>query len=747
MDTTPQGTGILAAPRVTVIIPVYNCEDWLQRSIDSVYAQTFQDFEIIAINDGSTDGSTEILRTNAAQKRNFTLIEQENRGQGIARNRAIGLARGEFIQFLDSDDFLDPSALEVTIGRADRDNSDLVHFDWKTTSLIPERPATFNYFNNEPYWHKGVLENRECSHLVRMGSYFTVNNLYRREFLNKWNIRYDEDHIYEDIPFMIQVASRAERVSLLQSPLYVVQQNPTSTTKSDTHTDKHFRGHIHAMKLSFEMLEERVPYSREYLMRYHLQKFLVYRQRRVPLRYRRAYTRTFIDEVSRHLRPVPNGVSFGERFDFCLEREIFSQKRVTLLGLMALANDRVGPFAKRMKPQLVKLRKAKQAGKLGARDIASALAKPPIFVHPSIEPGLIVFLGFDWRYAGNSRALYEQLAQDPRFAARKILFITNDEQVSAKDRLRPGSPQANDAVHRAELVIAESWIPGTLKKNPDSIWVQLWHGTPFKKVLFDSTEPDIVKRRPNHKIAKYQDTLRWDYLVVDSPSAARKFETALLFPRERMIPSGYPRVRALLESPDSEHYLELLKERVRIPRKFQKRKIVLYAPTWRDYNYGLPASKKKFRYMADLKSLSGALGEDYVVVFHDHAYMQSAGGKLGANCVDASSADIQDLLKIADVLVSDYSSVVFDAIAIDLPFALYTSDLPAFERSRGVYPDMLRDFYPNSSNSLAGIVQLVQNADRLRLSDDKKKKYSYDNQVDLVNFVAGLKLEDLGRDW
>ncbi|HHG6298025.1 TPA: CDP-glycerol glycerophosphotransferase family protein, partial [Streptococcus pneumoniae] len=620
--------------------------------------------------------------------------------QGVARNRALEHARGRYVLFLDSDDFIERVTLEVTTTRAENDNSDLVHFDWKTTSLLPERPATFNYFNREPYWHKPVLEHRECTQLIRMGSYFTVNNLYRREFLNKWRIRYDEEHIYEDIPFMIQVASCAEKVSLVQAPLYVVQQNPTSTTKSGVNTDRHYRGHIHAMKLSFDLLSPRIKYAKEYLVRYHLQKFLVYRQKRVPARYRKAYTRDFVEVLHAVQPSLPEGVALGGILAFCLEREVFARKRVALLGLLAVALDSYGPRAKKLASRYRALVSLKSDGKLNLASVRGVVNPPASPQIPNVRRNHIVFLGFDWKYTGNSKALFEQMRSDARFDGRKLSFITADREVPSEFRLKPGSAEAIHAIGSAEILIAESWIPGWAKKNPESIWIQLWHGTPFKKVLFDSVEPAIVAKQPLHKINKYQDTLRWDFLVVDSDAAAEKFQTAFLFPESRMIRSGYPRVKYLQEASSARDSLALVKERARIPRHLQNRKVVLYAPTWRDYNYGVPASKKNFRYKLDLSFFAKALGDDYVVLFHDHSYMKTQASKLGPNCVDVSASDIQELLLVTDVLVSDYSSVIFDAVSIGLPFVLYTSDQASFEKSRGVYPDIRSDLYSYSAGSL-----------------------------------------------
>ncbi|MGO2140232.1 MAG: glycosyltransferase family 2 protein [Leucobacter sp.] len=121
----------IAAPLASVIVPVYNGEQFLRRCLDSVLAQSMGDLELIVVNDGSTDDTRAILAEYEASDARVTVIDQANAGQGAARNRALGQARGEFVLFVDADDFIERVTLQVTTERAIEDHSDLVHFDWK----------------------------------------------------------------------------------------------------------------------------------------------------------------------------------------------------------------------------------------------------------------------------------------------------------------------------------------------------------------------------------------------------------------------------------------------------------------------------------------------------------------------------------------------------------------------------------------------------------------------------------------
>ena len=115
-------------PAISIIIPIYNVEKYLRRCLESVQNQTFQDWEAICVNDGSPDNSADIVREFAARDARFKLVNKENGGLSDARNAGMAVASGEYILYLDSDDFIHPQTLEITHHMAVRDGSDMVAF-------------------------------------------------------------------------------------------------------------------------------------------------------------------------------------------------------------------------------------------------------------------------------------------------------------------------------------------------------------------------------------------------------------------------------------------------------------------------------------------------------------------------------------------------------------------------------------------------------------------------------------------
>ena len=99
--------------KISIIIPVYNAGKFIGKCLDSIVSQTFSEFEVICIDDGSTDESSSILSEYASQYKNITVIRQKNIGQGPTRNLGVSLAVGKYIKFVDADDYLHPDALQI----------------------------------------------------------------------------------------------------------------------------------------------------------------------------------------------------------------------------------------------------------------------------------------------------------------------------------------------------------------------------------------------------------------------------------------------------------------------------------------------------------------------------------------------------------------------------------------------------------------------------------------------------------
>lgn len=207
-------------PRISVVMPVYNVERYLDETLKSLKDQTFKDFEIICVDDSSTDRSLAILKKYAQKDKRFVILSQKNAGAGAARNYGFSKAKGEYVIFLDSDDLFSPNLLEKLYLAASENQADIatcnfsrfeengkeiyrtgIHTDW-----IPKGTTVFNY--------------KDCpSHILSVVNPTPWNKLYRSEFIRKNSLRYEEISSSNDITFAAVSVATAERVTFITDSL------------------------------------------------------------------------------------------------------------------------------------------------------------------------------------------------------------------------------------------------------------------------------------------------------------------------------------------------------------------------------------------------------------------------------------------------------------------------------------------------------------------------------------------------
>ncbi len=718
-------------PLVSVIMPVFNTEDFVALAIESIQNQTYQNFEIICVDDGSEDSSASIIRSYMLKDDRIRLIQIENHGQGYVRNMAAREAKGKYIQFLDADDYLSPYTLDLAVARAERDESDLVVYDWLYYEPIGKKA---NYVNKDSFFSRPMLEGEECLELLKITPYFTVNKLYRKSFLLDNGVVYGENYIYEDIPFWVKVSLNAKRVSLIHAPLYRVTINKNSTTKTNLGTDRHCRGFILATEEVVRDFKKNpaTDEARYYVFHYLLQKFAYYYTARTPKELKDGFVRDFVIAVSEF---DVSDLGMDAYVSDYLKKDVFRRKNHHKFGSMIEFYYVKKPWLKniyvkvstKLKNGLRKIRNLfvpKKKKEASLRDKYIAETKRALY------GDVILFMGFDYRYTGNSRYLFEEMIKIP--TRKKIFFITDDVRVPLEYRIEPHTERANRFIARAKTLIFESWVSPNIVKRGGSNWIQLWHGTPLKKMLYDTHEKTVYERNPDQKVVKFKGIANWDYLIVDNPSISSYFETCFHIPKTKIVRSGYPRVKYLFDNVDSDQYQAKLKELYGFP---QDKKIVLYLPTWRDYNYKTEEGEFDISYLLDLDKLAEQLGEDYFVVYKDHAFLSNS--EL-VNYPNHDTAETQELLLMADYLITDYSSVMFDAFALDIPVLLYCRDFDRNEEERGVYDSIWKDIKELNCEDLSEIAKKIKDYPYHSVLETAKQKYGYKSECDLAEFVLGL---------
>ncbi|MBN1111282.1 MAG: glycosyltransferase [Bacteroidales bacterium] len=216
--------------KVSVIIPVYNTEQYLEKCIDSVLDQTFDSFEIIAINDGSSDNSLELLRSYASCNSNIRVLDQKNKGLSFTRNLGIDEALGEYVYFLDSDDWIDPDLLSKMYDSAKKYNSSFVCCGIRKCT---ENELFIGYHGKV----KGIgfLKGNDVFIDALEGANIETScctKFFLKEFLICNNLKFSVGRIYEDLLFTIQASSKSKVVSFVEDSFYNLRIRDGSITRN-----------------------------------------------------------------------------------------------------------------------------------------------------------------------------------------------------------------------------------------------------------------------------------------------------------------------------------------------------------------------------------------------------------------------------------------------------------------------------------------------------------------------------------
>ncbi len=221
--------------KVSIIVPVYNTEEYLEKCLNSLVNQTLKEIEIICVNDGSTDNSGKILKEYAKQYSNIRVIEQQNLKQGAARNKGVNAAKGEYIGYVDSDDWVDNNYFEKLYNTAKKYDSDIA----LATNIRIGNGKTKKRLDITTEGIYSSLQNKfdVCK---QSKNECPTNKIYRREFLNKHEITWPEGVYCEDKIYTLKAVYYANSVVTVPDVNYYYYRRTNSTVKSKNSRDKDF---------------------------------------------------------------------------------------------------------------------------------------------------------------------------------------------------------------------------------------------------------------------------------------------------------------------------------------------------------------------------------------------------------------------------------------------------------------------------------------------------------------------------
>lgn len=201
--------------KVSVIVPVYNTKEYLEKCLDSLINQSLKDIEIIVVNDGSTDNSQSIIDKYVKKDKRIKSFIKKNGGLGDARNYGIKRASGEYLGFVDSDDYVDTNMFEKLYNKAKKDNSDIVECNLYWVYPNELKLDTANYYEN----------NKDIMYNIRV---MVCNKIFKRDILSKNDILFPIGIRYEDIVFTYKLLPHIKNISYVNGSFYYYIQRGSS---------------------------------------------------------------------------------------------------------------------------------------------------------------------------------------------------------------------------------------------------------------------------------------------------------------------------------------------------------------------------------------------------------------------------------------------------------------------------------------------------------------------------------------
>ncbi|WP_225822943.1 bifunctional glycosyltransferase/CDP-glycerol:glycerophosphate glycerophosphotransferase [Streptomyces naphthomycinicus] len=649
-------------PRFSLIVPCFKVQGFLRECLDSVLQQSFGDFELIAVDDCSPDGCGAILDEYAERDPRMKVLHlPENVGLGRARNAGLPEATGDYLFFLDSDDTLTPGALRAIADRlAEAADPDVLVFDYART-----------------YWWGGTRRNVLADLLARESTFSASeypqvldllmvvwNKVYRREFVAEHGFEFPPGY-YEDTPWTFPVMLSARRIAALDRICVHYRQRRQGNILSTT-SRKHFDIHDQYERV-FAFVAERPELAgwRPYLHRKmgeHCLDILAKPDRLPPADKAEFFRRTA--RMFRRHRPA-DAVVDGE--------------------VAVLEGSWTGY---RLRRQAVRAGREAARRAERARRAAAARARTgwaAVQAHRPLDENLVVYSASSHRgMLGDPAAVYAAACEiAPRLRG---VWVVRDAETAAGlppgvEHVIVGSRRYLDVTARAKFFVNDVNWPGALVKRPGSVHIHTHQGTPLKYAGADLLDkpgarlgfdvPQMLRRAD-----------RWDHSLVANRHSELVWERAYPchFASAR---TGSPRNDVLVNGGAGD-----FRERHGIPADHR---VVLYAPTRRDYRRGGHVDR------IDLARFAADLGEGYTLVVRLHPTL--AGGpargmgltELARRRVVVDATDeprVAEVLLAADVLVTDYSSLMFDYALLDRPIVLHADDWAAYRASRGAYLDI-----------------------------------------------------------
>ncbi len=700
--------------KLSVIVPFSGGIKMLKDCLDSLSEQTYKDFEVVLVRDHDTEDVSALVAEYPALRINT--VDSEGKGVAAARNTGIKNATGEYIYFIDADDFMyDGSEFEKLVALADAEGTDLIYgkkiSTWFTRSgfqstFDPVEAGLVDESKNEEGEEGGnelvnddndtegdeelepeAFEERERSRAVKylitkrkgFKNISVLHILFRKSFIENAGLQFDEaGTYYVDVPFVAHALENAVKVRRIQDVYYVKRKHsdPINTPSLAQIQDEN---RFMDMLSSYEKAVEGLPEDSK--ARLHLDRKLIgYYTGYLALKIRRSENDEWRTTKFEAIRKVIDTIPKENK-----KHLKFHQRRL----LKALHQ---GDAVKAYKAITAHLMVKRFFKLLRHPKTIRRVLYTHVFLKKPIKENVILFESFLGKnYSDSPKYIYEYLAKNYPGKYKFVWILDNKTKL----------PYEGTKISRRGfryyyyLAVSKYFVfnmrqPVWFVKRDGMVFLETWHGTPLKKLVFDMDE--VHSASPLYKKEVYNQSRAWDYLIAANGFSSKVFRSCFMYDNE-MLEYGYPR-NDLMHAPDRDQIGLDIRKKLGIP---EGKKTILYAPTWRDDEF-YDKGKYKFTLKLDLDMMRDQLGDEYVVLLRTHYFIADALDLTpykGFAFNVCKYNDITELYLASDIIITDYSSVFFDYANLKRPMLFYTYDLEK-------YRDVLRGFYIDIEEELPG---------------------------------------------
>lgn len=671
--------------KVSVIVPVYNVEKYLERCLDSLVHQTLGEIQIIVVNDGTEDRSQDIIDRYAAEYPDKILgLEKPNGGLSDARNFGIPYAEGEYIGFVDSDDYLDTTMYEKMYQRAVETDSDIVTCGYYG---VDENKDSYRYFQKGNMIQYG-MSLHDNPKLLYTNAPYAWNKIYRKELFLKTGIRFPKGKIYEDIATIYPLMLHANRISKVDEALYyyILQREGAITA---TFSEKILQMYASLSIMNDHYIEEGAFEEFKEVLGFINLKHTILRFRDFASYSDRKLQFKMVKEGFAHLDRYFDDWHHNETFfNF-----YFSKK--ALLG--KLAKHKCTWYLYSILPNaLIKI--SGKLGKIGKKALWAFTKRSYLnkyrYVRKSrkgkIIENQVLFESFHGTNLNDSPfAMMKELAKDSQFrifyTSRKELMAEHQKILDAYGlknvKLVPlGTKKYQDILATSKYLVNNVSFPPYFIKRKEQIYLNTWHGTPLKtlgKRMANGIQ-DMSNMQRNFLQSSYllhPNRYTMDHMMED-------YNLNHLY-TGKVILSGYPR--------NSIFWDRNAEKEIRARYAMDGKEVFAYMPTWRGaMSSGANNASYEDEVHSILRAFDEVLQDNQVMYVNLHPLVKDKVPIEGFKhiCRFPDNVDSYAFLNAVNVLITDYSSVFFDYSITKKPIVLFMYDYEAYMAERGMYFDV-----------------------------------------------------------